>query len=433
MTFPMIANPLLFLPPPMTAHLSRPSHHRRPGRLRTLLLCLLSGMAVGTTLAHAAAWQAAGGDKKSQVAVNVEGAVRTGDSTRIWYRESYGSRQVIDSGAFSYTVMLGHVDFNCTKRTAQTLQKIYRDSDGRERNNDQTTGPVSAVVPDTHLERVFNLACKKPEAKVEDKPAPPPTPAPVEDPKVKRKVRPGGKDSSPIVHVEPHWSYAGEGSDKATGPAEWSRLKPDWAICSEGKRQSPIDIREAIPADLPPLEPAYQAVQLSIIDNGHTVQVNTPGAGTLVVEGESFDLMQFHFHRPSEEKVNGKAFDMVAHLVHRSSTGKLAVIAVPIQGEKKAESKLLRTLWNNLPLEAGKPLQPEGISIDPAQLLPKNRAYYTYLGSLTTPPCTEGVRWFVFKAPLAASPEQVASFGKLYPHNARPIQPANGRTVKGSR
>lgn len=398
--------------------------------LRSTLPWLLLTLCGVASLGHAAQWQSAGGDKKRQLAVNVEGAVRNGDSTKVWYRESYGSRQVIDSGAFSYTLVLTHVDLNCAKRTVQTLQKIYQDSDGKERSNDLTVSPVGAVVPDSTPEKVFNLACKKPEAKVEEKPAPPP-PAPVEDPRTKRKGKLGGKDSLPVIHADPHWSS--DPADKASGPANWAKLKADWAICSEGKRQSPIDIRDVIPADLPPLEPTYQAVQLAIVDNGHTVQVNTPGAGSLMVEGESYDLMQFHFHRPSEEKINGKAFDMVAHLVHRSGSGKLAVIAVPIQGEKKAESKLLRTLWNNLPLEAGKPMLPEGISIDPSQLLPKNRAYYTYMGSLTTPPCTEGVRWFVFKQPLAASPEQIASFGKLYPNNARPAQASNGRTVKGAR
>jgi carbonic anhydrase len=224
-----------------------------------------------------------------------------------------------------------------------------------------------------------------------------------------------------------HWSYSG-----ATGPEKWSTLEHDFGSCAAGKTQSPIDIRDADAhqADLPAIDFAYQPSPLKIIDNGHTVQVNYAPGSFITVDGRRYELVQFHFHEPSEEEINEKRYDMVAHLVHRSSEGKLAVVAVLL--EKGQASPLVDTLWSHLPTQKSKETV-DPASINVADLLPADRAYYTFTGSLTTPPCTEGVTWFVLKHPTSVSAAEVARFGSLYPMNARPVQPVNGRVIEASR
>jgi carbonic anhydrase len=227
------------------------------------------------------------------------------------------------------------------------------------------------------------------------------------------------------AHAQIHWAYEGEG-----GPENWGTLKPEYATCAIGKRQSPIDIRDGLRVDLEAIQFNYGPSQFRVVDNGHTIQVEV-GGSSISLLGKTYDLVQFHFHRPSEERVNGKSFDMVAHLVHRSDDGKLAVVAVLL--EKGIEQPLIQTVWNNLPLEKNEYVTPPGLTIDLAQLLPADRTYYTYMGSLTTPPCSEGVLWLVLKQPQPISSEQLAIFARLYRHNARPLQANFGRMVKESR
>ncbi|MBS0323936.1 MAG: carbonic anhydrase family protein [Proteobacteria bacterium] len=222
-----------------------------------------------------------------------------------------------------------------------------------------------------------------------------------------------------------HWSYEGEG-----GPANWARLRPDYATCDSGKRQSPIDIRDTIRVDQEPLRFDYKPTRFSIVNNGHTIQIGVGEGNTVSVMGRTYELKQFHFHKPSEEKINGRGTDMVIHLVHQDDEGHLAVVAVLL--EKGTDNPLIQTLWNNLPLEENQPLTPAP-AIDLTRLLPQERGYYSYMGSLTTPPCTEEVLWLVFKQPMQLSADQVSIFSRLYPRNARPVQPANDRLIKESR
>ncbi len=235
-----------------------------------------------------------------------------------------------------------------------------------------------------------------------------------------------------LAHVEPaiqhahiHWSYEGEG-----GPSNWAKLDPKNKTCASGQRQSPIDIREGIKVDLETIRFDYRPSGFRIVDNGHTVQVNV-GDSSITVTGKTYELLQFHFHKPSEEKVNGKSFDMVAHFVHKADDGQLAVVAVLM--ERGAENPFIQTLWNNMPLEKNAPVEPPDLDINPLSFLPASRNYYTYMGSLTTPPCTEGVLWLVMKQPVQVSPEQIAIFSRLYKNNARPVQPASGRLIKEGR
>lgn len=232
-------------------------------------------------------------------------------------------------------------------------------------------------------------------------------------------------NDSAAQHRHIHWSYEGEG-----GPENWAKLDPKNNACATGQRQSPIDIREGIKVDLEAIQFDYRPSSFRIIDNGHTVQVNV-GDSSITLTGKTYELVQFHFHRPSEEKVNGRNFDMVVHMVHKADDGSLAVVAVLM--ERGEENPFIQLLWNNMPLEKNVAVSPPTPNINPASLLPASRNYYTYMGSLTTPPCTEGVLWLVMKQPIQVSTEQIGIFSRLYRHNARPIQPVSSRLIKEGR
>jgi carbonic anhydrase len=228
-----------------------------------------------------------------------------------------------------------------------------------------------------------------------------------------------------IQHAHIHWDYEGPGA-----PENWSKLDPQNKACAIGERQSPIDIKDGIKVDLEPIKFNYQPSTFRIVDNGHTVQVQV-GEGSISLTGKSYELVQFHFHRPSEEKINGQRFDMVVHLVHKADDGQLAVVAVLL--ERGNENPFIQTLWNYMPLEKNAPVSPPSAMVDLNALLPASHNYYTYMGSLTTPPCSEGVLWLVMKQPVQVSPEQINIFSRLYRNNARPIQPSGGRLIKEGR
>ena len=224
------------------------------------------------------------------------------------------------------------------------------------------------------------------------------------------------------------WSYVG-----ATGADRWGDLDPEYAACKTGKEQSPIDIHGAIKARLAALRFAYKAGPLvHFVNNGYTVRVNYPaGNGNVLVVGDTrYELTQFHFHRPSEEYVDGKPYDMVIHLMHRASDGRVAGVAVLVTtGQANAS---VEQLWAQMPQQAGDEVGVPAVQINPAGLLPAAAGYYVYQGSLTAPPCREGVTWFVLKAPVTLSSEQIKAFAALYPHDVRPVQPLNGRIVHES-
>ena len=230
---------------------------------------------------------------------------------------------------------------------------------------------------------------------------------------------------APAGSGEVHWSYAG-----ANGPQAWGQLKPDFNLCAIGKRQSPINIEESAT-----LRGPAEAIQFdlspssgSVLNNGHTIQVDVVGDNAITVRGSSFKLLQFHFHHPSEERVNFQSFAMVAHLVHRNVEGQLAVVAVLL--EPGAVNPLINKVWTYMPLDAGDRVRMPTGSVLMAELLPKDQRYYQFMGSLTTPPCSEGVLWMVLKQPVTISREQLRLFGQLFPNNARPVQPVNGRAVR---
>ena len=225
----------------------------------------------------------------------------------------------------------------------------------------------------------------------------------------------------------PHWGYHGaESADK------WGDLSKDFATCKLGKEQSPIDIKtkDAEKTKLDKIEFSYQPTKLSIVNNGHTVQVNYDKGSSILVGKDKYELLQFHFHTPSEEEIDGKEFDLLAHLVHQSADGKLAVVAVLF--DRGADNNGLKTFWDKLPKDSGETRNLPKSMINAGDLLPANKAYFTFNGSLTTPPCSENVRWFVLKTPVTVSKDQTTAFRKIYPLNNRPVQPVNGRKIRVS-
>lgn len=218
-----------------------------------------------------------------------------------------------------------------------------------------------------------------------------------------------------------HWEYTGE-----NGAENWAKLSPDYGSCM-GKNQSPINLAGFIEAELKPIVFHYTSGSADIINNGHTVQVNVLPGSNITVDGVSFELKQFHFHAPSENLIKGKSFPVEAHLVHADKDGNLAVVAVMLS-EGKA-NKALASAWAQMPEHEGDKIALT-TSISPKDLLPKNHDYYRFNGSLTTPPCSEGVRWLVMKNPTSVSKEQIDEFTHVMHHpNNRPVQPINARPV----
>ncbi len=219
----------------------------------------------------------------------------------------------------------------------------------------------------------------------------------------------------------PQWAYEGE-----HGPEHWGK---HFATCGTGKAQSPVNITGPFEKAAVAIKPEYKPGVLKVVNNGHTIQVNVPPGSTLKVGAETYELVQFHFHRPSEEQIDGKPMAMVTHRVHKSADGKLAVIAV-LMRESAVQNRTLWAIWKNMPMKEGPEVEVPSVSINPATLLPESLAHYAYEGSLTTPPCTEGVKFFVMKAPIGIQKEMIDSFP--FKMNARPVQPLNGRKISAS-
>jgi carbonic anhydrase len=226
-----------------------------------------------------------------------------------------------------------------------------------------------------------------------------------------------------------HWGYTG-----SVGPENWAKLSAEFATCGKGRRQSPIDLvdRDLSQLNLEQVKFEYAPAAFQVVHNGHTIEVRPAGINQLVARSKNYKLLQFHFHHPSEERVNGKGFALDAHFVHRAEDGELAVVTVLF--EEGAANPELQRIWDYMPLDSnGSERSGEGVTFNPVSMLPAERAkYLQYIGSLTTPPCTEGVVWIVLRQPVTVSAEQVALFRKMVGMNARPVQPVNGRLIKAS-
>jgi carbonic anhydrase len=235
-------------------------------------------------------------------------------------------------------------------------------------------------------------------------------------------LRFGGR-ASVRANEGPHWTYEGE-----EGPEHWGELDPSFASCSGGTQQSPIDVAQVEGSDLADLEFTYAPVSpLHIINNGHTVQVNVPAGNSIVVDGTTYELIQFHFHTPSEHAIGGRAEAMELHLVHRAQDESLAVVGLFLK--EGAEHATLKPVFEAMPVMAG-PEQEVAGTVDLPSMLPLTRTTFRYMGSLTTPPCTEGVHWILFTEPAEVSAAQIEAYHKIFELDARPVQPLNDRTVE---
>lgn len=356
----------------------------------------------------------------------------------------------------SYRIIEVQSRYDCTERTSATLKRTYFKEEGellrQEEMKNPFDMPVRSGTPDDKLLRevcrpkagsasatsasktvekvneVSGELRKANEALVEKEvqkdlkkltqraASPSATSSP--RPGAPRRAAPGSASNAA-------WSY-----DGSSGPDSWGRLTTEYALCASGHNQSPIDLRDGIAVDLEPIQFFYQPTSFRVVDSGRHLQMSIYGGGFNLL-GKNYELIRVVFHRPSEFTVDGKTFDMDAQLVHKSDDGKQAIVTVLL--EKGAENPVVQTALNNLPLDKGGEVAPPGQSIDVTRLLPENRRYFTFMGSLTTPPCSEDVLWLVLKQAQPISPEQLAIFQRLYRPNARPVQPGFGRILKESR
>jgi len=224
-----------------------------------------------------------------------------------------------------------------------------------------------------------------------------------------------------VARAEDHWSYEGK-----TGPEKWGSLEKQNAVCSVGTRQSPLDIVQPVKAALPGLKLDYKPAVTEVLNNGHTIQVNVPPGSTMTAGADSYELLQFHFHRPSEHQIAGKSYPMEVHFVHRTKAGTLGVVGVLLT--EGTANPVFAAITKVMPAKPGT-IKTGLLAIDPNGLLPAGRGYYRYAGSLTTPPCSEDVDWFLLTDTMSLAATDIAAFAKLYPMNARPAQKGFKRFV----
>jgi len=222
---------------------------------------------------------------------------------------------------------------------------------------------------------------------------------------------------------ELHWGYEGE-----TGPDNWGSLSPDFALCCDGTAQSPIDIRNASELDLADIRFDYGETPNIVTNTGHGIQVDVEGDSHILYNGIRYDLLQFHFHAPSEHTIDGQAAAMEVHFVHQDpNSGMLAVVGILLE-EAEVDNEAYAPVFSNLPAEADRSVSADD-SLALGELLPQTRSFYTYQGSLTTPPCNEIVRWLLLDTPVALSAPQIAAYTAIYANNARPVQPLGDRDL----
>ncbi|MDF5713832.1 MAG: carbonic anhydrase family protein [Rhizonema sp. NSF051] len=221
---------------------------------------------------------------------------------------------------------------------------------------------------------------------------------------------------------EVQWGYGGE-----RGSENWGNLSPEFQLCKTGIQQSPINLQGGIASELDAIEIDYKESPLRIFNNGHTIQVNYEPGSSIKLDGQTFNLLQFHFHDPSEHTIDKKPFDMELHLVHRNEAGALAVIGVLLkQGQHNAA---LQPIWDAFPTRNEPEQVVKTVKVNAEKLLPLERKVYRYFGSLTTPPCSQGVNWIVMQQPVELSQNQIQRFADLISIDARPLQPLNNRFV----
>ncbi|WP_319242462.1 carbonic anhydrase family protein [uncultured Propionivibrio sp.] len=404
-----------------------------------------------------AAWQLVATEQGKRVEIERD-SIATGDGGEIRVRGRIVlDRSIIDPRTSSlYRVIEIYNRFDCSERTYATLKRSYIKENGELLRQEEVrmpdNMPVRSGTPD---DRLFREACR---------PGSSAGARPVNlgqtvdrvneaaselrqvnqmmiDKEVKKEASrsrgriahsPDGlaggaarnaKKSLPAPTVA--WAYEGAGA-----PERWAAMRSEYAVCAFGNRQSPIDIRDGIAVDLEPIQFSYSPVKFKVVDAGRSLLVMSYG-GAFGLLGKNYALTQMLFHRPGETTVGGRSFDMEVQLMHRAEDGQQAIVSILL--ERGAENPVIQSILNNLPLERGGEVAPVAQLLDLERLLPAERRYYAFMGSLTMPPCTEDVLWLVLKQTQSISSEQLAIFQRLYPPNARPVQPGSNRIIKESR
>ncbi|WP_176785698.1 carbonic anhydrase [Propionivibrio dicarboxylicus] len=418
-------------------------------------LAVLPALAVSPSAQ--AAWQLVATEQGKRVEIERD-SIATGEGGEVRVRGRIVlDKSIIDPRTSSlYRVIEISNRFDCGERTYATLKRSYIKENGELVRQEEVrmpdNMPVRSGTPD---DRLFREACR-PEASAGVRPVS--LSQTVDrvneaaselrqvnqmmiDKEVKKDAsrsrdkvgrlteRQGGASSRSEKKGVPAptvaWSYEGAGA-----PERWAALRSEYAVCTFGHRQSPIDIRDGIAVDLEPIQFSYHPVKFKVVDAGRNLLVMSYG-GVFGLLGKSYALTQVLFHRPGETTVGGRSFDMEVQLMHRAADGQQAIVSILL--ERGAENPAIQSILNNLPLERGGEVAPVSQLLDLERLLPADRRYYAFMGSLTMPPCTEDVLWLVLKQTQSVSSEQLAIFQRLYPPNARPVQPGSDRIIKESR
>lgn len=415
--------------------------------------------------AAASAWQTLSTEPGRRIEIDRESIHPGPDGTLLAKGRIVHDKALLDpKSATLYRVIEIESRYDCAERTYATLKRAYYQEDGSLLRQDETPHPIEMPVrsatPDDRLLRevcrpksdappVFPASSATPDS--------PPSPlgrikelaadlrqsneALIQQAVKKEESRRSGYSAKGLAEqltaastrpsagkprrASRDWAYEGE-----NGPAHWSELSPAYALCGKGRRQSPITLGEAFAVDLEAIQFLYEPAPFRVVDTGRHLQVTVYG-GSIRILGKEYRLSHVRFHKPSEHIVSGRTFDMEAQLFHRAEDGQQAIVSVLL--EKGNENAAIQTALNNLPLEKGGETAPPGQSIKLDLLLPANRGYYTFMGSLSTPPCTEDVLWMVIKRPQQISTGQLTIFQRLYTPNARPTQAVSERIIKESR
>lgn len=403
---------------------------------------------------EAAVWVKLQDNGNARLMVDKQSILEKEKYKRAWVKVTYKTPQVnleVADKTYNQSKLLWF--FDCAAQTAATAQvfQYLNDELTYSAAVDYKAARFIEPVPETDIDAAMRFVCEigkpsavaaeKPAAKASSDDAKPPEGAaekPAEAPKPEAqpdgKAEPATPQAVPAANAkapvkqdkkgsaQSPWSYQGK-----EGSANWGKLSPDYSACDAGRNQSPINIEQTIHAALKELKTLQKFPAKEVVNQGHTLAVRFKDGNMMVLDGTPFQMKQLQFHAPSEHTLKGKSYPLEAQFMHASSKGEQSMIAILFEeGEANAA---LQHLLAQMPKEAGKPV-PLKSRVLPSELMPQKRTYYRFSGSLTTPPCTEGVRWVLMKAPMTASKEQIEAFKQAFQgQNNRPVQPLNGRVV----
>jgi carbonic anhydrase len=419
-------------------------------------------LVVGASSASASVWRTIASAKGRTIEVNTASIQRAADGRVLATSRLLLEKEIVDvhtSGSYKYIQTL--MRYDCAQRSAATLRRSFLTAEEAVLRSDEMPDAIAMPVRSNTLEeKVMRELCRpvgtrgEMQKLAEDADAAAAALRQSNDALIRKQLdsvraaagKPEKTGKQVMVYSHTHgagvkkepvspppaddalrrltWSYDGPG-----GPEYWADVAPENLLCREGRRQSPIHIQDGIEVDLEPLVFEYSPTQFSVLDSGRGIEVQGTG-NFLLMTGKSYMLERVTFQRPGENSIDDKTFAMSAHLEHRAFDGERLLVAVPL--EIGAENAFIQQVLNYLPLEQNRAMTPEA-DFDLNQILPETRGYHTFMGSMTRPPCEEGVLWVVLQTPVSLSAAQEAVFARLYPLNARPLQAAHGRIIKSSR